>query len=126
MTAFTRRSFLRTVGLGGLTGLTLPAWFPRLAFSAPPSPQRDVLIAVFLRGAADGLNIVVPFGDREGLAKVLRSRQVTGVLAMVGCAAELSTPDPTRAGGQSVPGPETQMHTVARLRTVVGRDPSSR
>ncbi len=65
MTAFTRRSFLRTVGLGGLTGLTLPAWFPRLAFSATSSPQRDVLVCVFLRGAADGLNIVVPFGDRD-------------------------------------------------------------
>jgi uncharacterized protein (DUF1501 family) len=63
MTPFTRRSFLRSASLGSLAGLTLPAWFPRLAFSATPSPQRDVLIAVFLRGAADGLNIVVPFGD---------------------------------------------------------------
>jgi uncharacterized protein (DUF1501 family) len=62
MKPFTRRSFLRTVGLGGLT---LPGWFPRLAFSATPSPRRDVLVCVFLRGAADGLNIVVPFGDRD-------------------------------------------------------------
>ncbi|HEY0512595.1 MAG TPA: DUF1501 domain-containing protein [Thermoanaerobaculia bacterium] len=62
MNPFTRRSFLRTVGLGSLA---LPTWFPRLAFSATPSPQRDVLVCVFLRGAADGLNILVPFGDRD-------------------------------------------------------------
>ncbi|HEY0554793.1 MAG TPA: twin-arginine translocation signal domain-containing protein, partial [Thermoanaerobaculia bacterium] len=75
MTPFTRRSFLRKAGLGGLGGLTLPAWFPRLAFSATPSPQRDVLIAVFLRGAADGLNIVVPFGD----AGYLPNRPTLGI-----------------------------------------------
>jgi phthiocerol/phenolphthiocerol synthesis type-I polyketide synthase D len=40
----------------------------------------------------------VSLGDREGLAKVLRAGEVTGVLAMVGCAAELGTPDPSRAG----------------------------
>ncbi|MFJ1767169.1 beta-ketoacyl synthase N-terminal-like domain-containing protein [Amycolatopsis sp. NPDC088138] len=40
----------------------------------------------------------VALGDRDGLAKVLRSGEVTGVLAMVGCAAELGTPDPSRAG----------------------------
>ncbi len=63
MAPFSRRSFLRTIGLGGLGGLTLPAWYPRLAFSATPSPQRDVLVCVFQRGGADGLNAVVPFGD---------------------------------------------------------------
>ena len=36
------------------------------------------------------------FGD--GLAKLLRTRAVTGVLAMAGRADELSTPDPARAG----------------------------
>jgi acyl transferase domain-containing protein/thioesterase domain-containing protein/acyl carrier protein len=45
---------------------------------------------------ADSL-CTVPLGDREGLAKVLRSREVTGVLAMLGCATELGTPDPARA-----------------------------
>jgi len=60
MTPFTRRNFLRSAGLGSLT---LPAWFPRVAFAASPSPQRDVLICIFQRGAADGLNMVVPVGD---------------------------------------------------------------
>ncbi len=62
MTPFTRRNFLRSAGLGSLT---LPAWFPRVAFAASPSPQRDVLICIFQRGAADGLNMVVPVGDDD-------------------------------------------------------------
>jgi uncharacterized protein (DUF1501 family) len=41
-----------------------PAWLPRLAFAPPQTaPRGDVLICVFLRGAADGLNIIVPYGD---------------------------------------------------------------
>ncbi|MFG1643937.1 beta-ketoacyl synthase N-terminal-like domain-containing protein, partial [Amycolatopsis sp. NPDC049252] len=42
----------------------------------------------------------VSLGDREGLAKALRTGEVTSVLAMVGCAAELGTPDPSRAAAQ--------------------------
>ena len=41
-----------------------PAWMPRLAFSpATRSPRGDVLLVVFLRGAADSLNMVVPHGE---------------------------------------------------------------
>jgi len=64
MNPFDRRSFLRTAALG----LALPAWFPRIAFSAAPSAQRDTLVCIFLRGAADGLSIVVPLGD-DGYAQ---------------------------------------------------------
>jgi uncharacterized protein (DUF1501 family) len=41
-----------------------PAWMPRLAF-APSSrgPRGDTLVVVFLRGAADALNVVIPFGE---------------------------------------------------------------
>lgn len=40
------------------------AWMPRLAF-APSSrgPRGDALVVVFLRGAADALNVVVPHGE---------------------------------------------------------------
>jgi uncharacterized protein (DUF1501 family) len=62
MRPVSRRGFLRTAGLGGLT---LPLWFPRVAFSAAPSAERDVLVCVFLRGGADALNLVVPFGDED-------------------------------------------------------------
>ena len=41
-----------------------PAWLPRLAFSpATRGPRGDVLLVVFLRGAADSLNMVVPHGE---------------------------------------------------------------
>jgi uncharacterized protein (DUF1501 family) len=42
----------------------LPAWMPRLAF-APYNiaPRGDTLVVVFLRGAADILNMVVPHGE---------------------------------------------------------------
>jgi uncharacterized protein (DUF1501 family) len=62
MRPFDRRSFLKALG-----ALSLPAWFPRLAFStAPAGPgaaQRDLLVCIFQRGAADGLNTIVPVGD---------------------------------------------------------------
>src|SRR6185503_18435342 len=42
----------------------LPTWMPRLAF-APDNmaPRGDTLVVVFLRGAADVLNMVVPHGE---------------------------------------------------------------
>jgi uncharacterized protein (DUF1501 family) len=42
----------------------LPAWMPRLAFAPVQQGARgDVLISVFLRGAADMLNMVVPYAE---------------------------------------------------------------
>lgn len=38
-----------------------PAWMPRLAFSE--SLQGDILVVVFLRGAADAFNMLVPHGE---------------------------------------------------------------
>ncbi len=44
--------------------ISWPAWMPRLAFSGDDHASAgDVLIVVFLRGAADALNILVPFGE---------------------------------------------------------------
>jgi uncharacterized protein (DUF1501 family) len=41
-----------------------PAWMPRLAFRPAAGGARgDVLLVVFLRGAADCLNVVVPHGE---------------------------------------------------------------
>ncbi|HEV7518553.1 MAG TPA: hypothetical protein VGR07_19840, partial [Thermoanaerobaculia bacterium] len=59
--SFSRRSFLTSLG-----ALSVPAWFPRLAFAAKPEARaaaRDVLVCVFQRGGADGLNVVVPHGE---------------------------------------------------------------
>ena len=62
MPEMTRRGFL-----GALGALSLPHWFPRMAFAEPASflaGGSDVLVCIFLRGGADGLNVVVPHGDR--------------------------------------------------------------
>ena len=58
-----RRGFLRGTSLAAAAGASLPAWAPRVAFGKPGAPARDVLVHTFLRGAADGLSIVVPHGD---------------------------------------------------------------
>jgi uncharacterized protein (DUF1501 family) len=43
---------------------TLPNWMPRLSFApAQSAPREDVLVVVFLRGAADTLNMIVPHGE---------------------------------------------------------------
>lgn len=41
-----------------------PTWMPRVHLAAPQvGPRGDTLVAIFLRGGADGLNIVIPHGD---------------------------------------------------------------
>jgi uncharacterized protein (DUF1501 family) len=43
---------------------TAPAWLSRALYAADaPSPRKKVLVAIFQRGAVDGLNMVVPFGE---------------------------------------------------------------
>ena len=43
---------------------TLPNWMPRLSFApSQTAPRGDVLVVVFLRGAADTLNMTVPHGE---------------------------------------------------------------
>ena len=58
-----RRHFLRTAGMTiGLLGMA-PAWLARAAEAG--TARRRILVAVFLRGAADGLNIIVPFTEKR-------------------------------------------------------------
>ena len=41
-----------------------PLWLQRAVYAAgAPSPRKKILVAIFQRGAADGLNIVVPHGE---------------------------------------------------------------
>ena len=54
-----RRRFLRTSALtAGVLG-TAPGWLLRAA--AQGSSNRRILVVIFQRGAADGLNVVAPF-----------------------------------------------------------------
>ncbi len=58
---FNRRFFLRGSALAMAGMGQAPMWLARAA--ASEGKKRKTLVAIFLRGAADGLNIVVPFGD---------------------------------------------------------------
>ena len=59
----TRRYFLKSSGAVA-TYLGIAPFLPAFAFAAPrPVTKNKVLVALFLRGGADGLNLVTPFGD---------------------------------------------------------------
>jgi uncharacterized protein (DUF1501 family) len=61
----TRRNFLKLSGMSALAGvLYRPSWMPRMAFRpATGGPAGDILICIFLRGAMDGLNAVIPHAE---------------------------------------------------------------
>ena len=59
----TRRLFLKSSGLAMFGVGAAPMWLARAADG--PSPRKKVLVAVFQRGAVDGLNVVVPFGEKN-------------------------------------------------------------
>ncbi|HEY7057536.1 MAG TPA: hypothetical protein VH458_13470, partial [Vicinamibacterales bacterium] len=61
---FSRRVFLKNGGLALVSLGFAPAFLTRTV-EAAGSSRRKVLIAIFQRGAVDGLNMVVPFGERE-------------------------------------------------------------
>jgi uncharacterized protein (DUF1501 family) len=51
---------LAMVGVG-----SAPLWLKRALYAADaPSPRKKILVAIFQRGAADGLNVVVPHGEK--------------------------------------------------------------
>jgi uncharacterized protein (DUF1501 family) len=62
----TRRVFLKDSALAMFGAGAAPLWLARAAY-APKTNGRNgrILVAIFQRGAADGLNIVVPFGEPE-------------------------------------------------------------
>ena len=62
----TRRLFLRNSALAMVGVGTAPMWLKRVLYAADaPSPRKKILVAIFQRGAADGLNIVVPHAERR-------------------------------------------------------------
>ena len=59
-----RRVFLRNSALAMVGAGTAPIWLERALYSAgSPNPRKKILVAIFQRGAADGLNVVVPHGE---------------------------------------------------------------
>src|SRR5215472_4039661 len=59
----TRRIFLRGSAMVMAGAGSAPFWLGRAA--AASGGKRKVLVAIFQRGACDGLNVVVPFADKR-------------------------------------------------------------
>ena len=59
-----RRVFMKNGGLALLSLGFAPAFLSRTV-EAATTGRRKILITIFQRGAVDGLNMVVPFGERE-------------------------------------------------------------
>ena len=57
-----RRVFLKNGGIAMIGMSTLPVFLQR-AIAATPTSSKKKLVVLFQRGAADGLNIVVPFAE---------------------------------------------------------------
>ena len=66
--AISRRIFLRNSAIAMAGVGAAPLWLERAAFAgdaSAPGSRGKVLVAIFQRGAADGLNIVVPHGEQR-------------------------------------------------------------
>jgi uncharacterized protein (DUF1501 family) len=64
--AVNRRFFLKSSGLALASFAAAPSFLKRaVAQSVGASKDRPIIIAIFQRGAADGISMVVPFGDRN-------------------------------------------------------------
>ena len=59
-----RRVFLRNSALAMVGAGTAPMWLTRALSAGTGSARKKILVAIFQRGAADGLNVVVPHGEK--------------------------------------------------------------
>ena len=59
-----RRYFIKNGGLAMLGMAALPAFLQR-AVAASATPNKKKMVVLFQRGAMDGLNVVIPFGERN-------------------------------------------------------------
>lgn len=60
--SLTRREFVAR-STATAVALSVPAWLPRVTYAQTENSDRDVLVSIFLRGGADGLTLVPPFGE---------------------------------------------------------------
>jgi len=64
--SLSRRIFLRNSALAMVGAGSAPLWLQRAALADDaPGRRKKVLVAIFQRGAADGLNIVVPHAEKR-------------------------------------------------------------
>ena len=84
----TRRLFLKGAGIAMAGFAAVPGFLRRTALAAPldgGGGDRPVLVVIFQRGAADGMSMVVPFGDPGYYA----------------ARPSIALPAPTRSGGET-------------------------
>src|SRR6202142_4753802 len=62
--SITRRIFLRNGSLAVIGTAAIPAFLTRAAYADALGAKNKRLVVIFQRGAADGLNIVVPHAER--------------------------------------------------------------
>ena len=61
-----RRYFLKSSAVAMFGVGSVPTWLSRAVYAQDaPQKRKKILIAIFQRGAVDGLNVVVPHGDAE-------------------------------------------------------------
>lgn len=66
--AVNRRFFLKSSGLAVAGFAAVPSFLKRTAFAGTPGgagKDHPIIIAIFQRGAADGISMVAPFGDKS-------------------------------------------------------------
>jgi len=59
-----RRVFLRNSALAMVGAGTAPLWLERALYAGASAPRKKILVAIFQRFAADGLNMVVPHAEK--------------------------------------------------------------
>lgn len=60
-----RRNFLAATGGMAALAATAPSWLPRVSLARDHrGAQRDVIVSIYLRGAADALSLVVPHQEQ--------------------------------------------------------------
>ncbi|HEY9227927.1 MAG TPA: DUF1501 domain-containing protein [Gemmatimonadaceae bacterium] len=57
-----RRQFV-TASAGMSAAAFFPDWLPKIVMSNSYAANRDIIVSIFMRGGADGLSLVAPFGD---------------------------------------------------------------
>src|SRR5919201_6754260 len=65
VTMLSRRVFLKNGAFAFVSLGFAPSFLTRTAFAQGRSARAKMLIAIFQRGAVDGLNMVVPFGESD-------------------------------------------------------------
>src|SRR5690348_7334085 len=86
----TRRVFLARGGLALVSLGFAPSFLTRTVRAAPAATRRKLLVAIFQRGAVDGLNVVIPFGEadyyqsRPSIAISAPGRDAAGALDLDG------------------------------------------